>query len=56
MNCQNRYLAVAFVSINHAITNRNYPMGVGGNIRLVGDQNNCVALVVQVFEQLHDFD
>ena len=50
------YLLVAFIPVNHAITNRNYPMGMRRNLRLVCHQNNCVALFMQVFEQLHDFD
>src|SRR6266481_5877964 len=45
---------LAYVTVNDAVFDVDYAVGVFGDVRLVGDQNYGVALLVQLREQGHD--
>jgi hypothetical protein len=44
-----------FVGGDFSVANENDAMSVLGDVQLVGDQDDGVALTVKVFEQVHDF-
>src|SRR3989442_3099267 len=52
--CQTIPLLGALVGFDFAVADMDDAVGVCGDIALVGDQNNCVALLVQPLEHAHD--
>ena len=46
----------AFVTLDAAVTDREHAMGALGDVRLVCDQNDRVAFLVELFKKEHDLD
>src|ERR1700681_1712818 len=42
------------VTFDHAITQTNRPSRVRSDVPFMRDQNNCIAAMIQIFEQGHD--
>ena len=53
--CFRGELFSAFVAGDHAVFDVDDPISMLGNIGFVGDQNNRIALAVQVFHEFHNF-